>query len=354
MIKVAVVGYGLSATVFHIPFIMHSDFFTFTAVSSRQKEEISRAHPTVDVYDDGVALITHCDADLIVITAPNEVHYDLAKLALEKGKHVVLEKPMTATSEQALALAALAKQQSLILSVYHNRRWDGDFLTLKRLIETNSLGEIKVFTSQFDRFRPQVRQRWREQPGEATGIWYDLGSHLLDQALFLFGEPQEITARCSMLREGANTVDYFHVMLHYPNKEVILQSSPYAANPNIRFQLQGDLGSYVKYGLDPQEEQLRDGLSPTVPAFGIEPPAKYGVIYKPLSDDSSAHAEKVETLRGSYASYYHQLALAISMGETNPVTALEGAKVIKLIELAQQSSDSGLRINVDLSDFDFR
>ncbi|MGB1239056.1 MAG: Gfo/Idh/MocA family oxidoreductase, partial [Pseudomonadales bacterium] len=193
MIKVAVVGYGLSATVFHLPFLLHSEQYQIVAVSSSQRDAVLEQYPEVEVYGDAQSMIEQCDAQLVVITAPNVVHHDLARTALEVGKHVVLEKPMTVTSEQALELSRLAEQEKLILSVYHNRRWDGDFLTIQQLINSGELGQIKVFNSNFDRFRPQIRDRWRELPGAGTGVLYDLGSHLIDQTLCLFGDPQAVT-----------------------------------------------------------------------------------------------------------------------------------------------------------------
>lgn len=351
MIKIAIVGYGLSAKVFHLPFITHSPQFSLIAISSSQVEHVQTTYPAIDVYDNAVQMITQCAADLIIITSPNHTHFALAKQALNAGKHVLLEKPMTSTSEEALELANLAAQKSLILSVYHNRRWDGDFLTLQQLIRTGKLGAIKVFHSNFDRFRPQVRDRWREQPGEGTGILYDLGSHLIDQALCLFGAPESLTANCAKLREGASTVDYFQVQLHYPHLEVVLQSSPFAAAPNIRFQLQGTKGSYIKQGLDPQEDQLRGGVAPSAPAFGIEPPANYGVKYLADENGASLSVSKVETIKGNYAEYFSQLGMAINSAINVPVNAYEGAKVIKLIELALLSHATGKRVVVDFSGF---
>lgn len=351
MINVAVVGYGLSATVFHLPFLLHSDQYQLVAISSSQLDRVDTQYPSIDVYESAEHMIKACQSDLVIITSPNESHFSLAQLALENNRHVLIEKPMTTNSEEALELTRLARQQRCVLSVYHNRRWDGDFLTLKHLIESGKLGKVKTLQSNFDRFRPVVRDRWREQPGEGTGIWYDLGAHLLDQALHLFGAPLALTANCKKLREGANTVDYFQVLLHYANLEIVLQSSPFAAGPNIRFQLQGTKGSYVKYGLDPQEAQLVSGLAPTAPAFGVEPPASYGIEY--LADETGQCADPVkrETIPGCYSEFYSQLAYAIENGLKVPVSGIDGAKVIKLIELANESSRLGQRVDVDFSAF---
>ncbi|MFT5708463.1 MAG: scyllo-inositol 2-dehydrogenase (NADP+) [Oceanospirillaceae bacterium] len=350
MIKVAVVGYGLSANIFHLPFITHSEQFSLAAISSSQIEVVDKKYPQIDVYQNAEQMVTNSATDLVIITSPNNTHFSLAKLALNAGKHVLLEKPMTTTSSQALELVKLAKSKSLVLSVYQNRRWDGDFLTLQRIINSGSLGKIKVFNSHFDRFRPLVRSHWREQIGEGTGVLYDLGSHLIDQALHLFGAPLSLTANCKALRDDANVTDYFKVMLHYANMEIVLQSSPFAANPKIRFQLQGTKGSYVKHGLDPQEEQLRAGLSPAVPAFGVEPPAHFGVQYLADSNGQQQSVKKIETIKGCYAEFYSQLAMAISSDLTVPVSAISATKVIKIIELAIKSSEQGCTVSVDLSD----
>ncbi len=323
------------------------------AVSTGQVDAAKSQYPQIDVYSDAQLMLRKSEADLVIITSPNDSHFDLAKLALTMGKHVLLEKPMTSTSEQALALACLAHQQSLVLSVYHNRRWDGDFLTVQQLIKSSKLGKVKMFSSQFDRFRPFVRDRWREQQGLATGMLYDLGSHLIDQALCLFGAPHSITANCVALRENSKVTDYFKLLLHYENIEVILSSSPYSAGPNLRFQLQGDAGSYVKYGLDPQEQQLHDGLLPSTPAFGIEPPSNYGLKYLIDAVSGEQHVTKIETLAGSYKEYYAQLALAIQTRQNVPVSAMEGAKVIKIIELAIQSAQQRKTVDVDLTGFNY-
>jgi predicted dehydrogenase len=351
LIKVAVVGFGLSAQVFHLPFIAHSSNFSLVAISTSQLQQVNQKYPDIDVYQSAEQMIRESDADLVIITSPNNTHYTFAKLALECSKHVLLEKPMSTTSEEGLELAALAYEKSLILSIYHNRRWDGDFQTLQYLIKSQSLGEIKVFNSNFDRFRPVVREKWREQAGEGSGILYDLGAHLVDQALHLFGEPQSLTANCVKLRTDSVTVDYFKLMLHYPRLEVVLGSSPYAATPNIRFELQGSKGSYIKHGLDPQEEQLRDGVLPSAPAFGVEPPANYGVKYLADEQGDSLSVSRLETMPGCYNEYYAQLALAINSKLAPPVSAIEGAKVIRILELAMQSHEMGMRVPVDFSEF---
>lgn len=334
-ITTALVGYGFSATTFHLPFLTALDGFELTAVSSSQQQRVSKEQPSTAIFSSAEQMIRQCDAELVIIAAPNEQHFPLAKLALEQGKHVVLEKPFVCTAAEGKQLIALAERRERLLSVYHNRRWDGDFLTLKQLQANGRLGDIHRFESHFDRFRPLVRQRWREQPGPGTGIWFDLGPHLVDQALQLFGLPEAVTGRCRPLRDSSEVVDYFHVQLHYSRLEVILASSPYCAGPNLRFQLQGDQGEYRKYGLDPQEARLIDGLLPQQESWAQEDPADFGTLYR------AEGSETIATSCGGYQHYYQQVAAALRHGTANPVPASDALAVVEILELAQRSSDQG-------------
>jgi len=339
MINVGIVGYGFSASTFHIPFIQTSPQFELTAICSSRPDSVHRALPNLPVFESTRAMLDSGNIDLVIITSTNEHHYETAKLCLEQQIHCVLEKPMVTNSAEASALIELTQTRSCIFSIFHNRRWDGDFLTVQSLIKNNTLGELRYFESHFDRFRPDVRQRWRELPGPGAGIWWDLGPHLVDQALVLFGMPTAVTARILELREGAQVDDYFHVMLHYENLEVVLHSSPFSAAPNIRFQLQGASGSYIKSGLDPQEDQLKSGILPTDPRFGFEQEDS-GFFY----DGSSKNV--VTTAKGSYAEYFAKLANAIENNEEPPVTVYEAADVIRLIELAEKSSKLGEKVSL--------
>lgn len=338
MIKTAVIGYGLSAKTFHLPFILLQPELDLVAISSRQPE-LKLEYPEVQHYQNGDELIRLSDAELVVITSPNDTHYPLAKQALLAGKHVLVEKPFVLTEAQGRELFELAEHKKLVLCVYHNRRFDGDFLTLQQLVKSGELGSIRYFESHFDRFRPVPRARWREQQGAGTGILYDLGPHLIDQALVLFGAPEAITARCRALRRGSETVDYFHLLLHYQDKEVVLHSSPFCAAPTARFILQGDLGSYHKSGLDPQEDALRAGKQPGGEHWGQETDALFGVLA--LEAKRRLHP----TLAGNYQLFYQQLVGTILQGQTCPVSSSETLLCIRLIELAQQSQQQGRTVS---------
>lgn len=337
MIKVGIIGHGFSAQTFHLPFICASNCFEFTAISTRNPETITTqntkgAKPLI--FNTPEALITSKIIDLVVITAPNDVHFSLAQLCLKKNLHVIVEKPITVTLAEAEQLATLAKEKNLVLSVFHNRRWDGDFLTIKKLLKNKVFGDVKVFESNFDRFRPLVGPKWKENKGNGTGVWHDLGSHLVDQVLVLFGLPHSVTGKCLALRDNAEAIDYFNVQLHYVNFEVIVSSSPFAAGDKKRFSIQGTKASFVKQGLDPQEQQLKDGLNPNSIRFGREDKSQYGVLFTESSN------KIVVTEEGSYEQYYTEIAQAIYTQTPAPVSANDGVQVMKIIELALLSCQS--------------
>lgn len=339
-IKTAIIGYGFSAKTFQIPFITTLPEFELTAISTSQADEVNSAFPDVTHYASATSMIEDADAELVIITAPNHVHFELAKLALESGKHVVIEKPFVTRIEDGEALIEIAKKHNRVLSIYHNRRWDGDFLTLKKLIEDEKLGDIKHFESHYDRFRPQVRQRWREQTTDGGGILFDLGSHLIDQALELFGLPDYVSAECKRRRKNSTNVDYFHVILHYPEHLAILHGDMFDAGPNRRFAVKGTLGNYEKCGFDPQEARLISGALPITPNWSEETQEGYGTLYR------EGLAETVKTELGAYQDYFKQLAKSIQDSLEPPVKPEEALQVIRLIELAMESSRLGKKLSV--------
>ena len=335
MIKTAVIGYGLSATVFHLPFIAADPNFDLVAISTGHEEAVRRQWPHMAIYATGEALLAETDAELVVVTAPNAAHFALTRAALTAGRHVVLEKPIVTSIADGETLRSLATDAGRLLIPYHNRRWDGDFLTVRKLIAEGRVGTVRWLESHFDRFRPQLQGRWREQPGPGAGAWFDLGPHLVDQALCLFGPPEAVTARCLAQRDGARATDNFHVMLHYPGQEVILHGSSFAAGPTLRFQVQGTAGSFVKYGLDPQEARLKNGVRPDTPDWAAEPPDAYGTLY------TAGAIEVIPTELGGYQNFYHRLAQAIHGGDEVPVTMTDALAGIALIRLAEESAQQG-------------
>lgn len=340
MIRVGVIGHGYSATTFHLPHIIANETLSLVAMSSSKALDLQAQYPTVTLFKNPEELIKSGLVDLVIITAPNSVHYSLAKLSLENNLHVVIEKPMVTVVDEGEKLRGIADSRGLVLSTFHNRRWDGDFLTIQKMLSEKKLGDVKYFESHFDRFRPDVRQRWREEPGPATGIWYDLGAHLVDQVLVLFGKPKSLTARCSRMREKSKTTDYFHVQLHYPDLEIVLHGSSFCAGPNMRYKLEGTKGTYIKYGLDPQEQQLKEGLAVATKLYGNKP-EEDGLLY------SEEAVKTIPTVTGCYQKYYAQLAEAITAGGCIPVSANESIAVLNILALAERSSELGQTLELN-------
>ncbi|WP_253384412.1 oxidoreductase [unidentified bacterial endosymbiont] len=333
-IRVGLIGYGYASKTFHAPLIAGTAGMTLAAVSSSDADKVHGDWPTVPVVSEPKHLFNDPNIDLIVIPTPNDTHFPLAKAALEAGKHVVVDKPFTVTLSQARELDALAKSLGRLLSVFHNRRWDSDFLTIKALLAQGTLGEIAFFESHFDRFRPQVRNRWREQAGPGSGIWYDLAPHLLDQAVNLFGLPVSMTVDLAQLRPGAQATDYFHAVLSYPQRRIVLHATMLAASETPRYTLHGTRGSYVKFGLDPQEERLKNGERLPQEDWGYD--MRDGVVTR--VEGEACVQETLLTLPGNYPAFYAAIRDALSGSGENPVPASQAIQIMELIELGIESA----------------
>ncbi|WP_191561294.1 oxidoreductase [Metabacillus idriensis] len=335
-IKVGIVGYGLSGATFHTPLLSVLEQFEIAKVVSSNKEKVQQDLKDAVVVSSLEEVLEDNAIDLVVITTPSGLHYEMAKQSLMAGKHVILEKPMVVETWEAEELICIAEEKKLLLSVYHNRRWDNDYLTVSKLINDGVLGEINTYQVHFDRFRPAVRDRWREKQGPGSGMLYDLGSHLIDQALHLFGWPQFVMADVFAQRENAETDDYFHIILGYEKLRVILHSGSIVPFNGPRFQVHGSKGSFIKYGLDGQEAALKEGKKPLDNSWGADDSQFYGQLVT-IEGEIEEH-KTIETLHGSYVSYYKKMAKSIIEGETAPVTANEGLSVIKIIDAAFKSS----------------
>ncbi len=331
MINTAILGYGFSAKTFHLPFLSASSAFKVTDIVSSRPEDVKADLPDVQVTADYSQLKTD-RLDLVIITTPNSLHFQQAKYFLNSSCHVLVEKPFVLNSEQAKELQQLAKAKNKQLVVFQNRRFDGDFLTLQKLIEQGLLGDIKRFHSRFDRFRPNVRKRWREQKGEGAGILWDLAPHLVDQAVCLFGRPKAVSAVVKNLRLQAEVDDNFEISLEYDNLIVQLGSSSFQAGPVHRFSLQGSEGNFEKYGLDVQEEALRLNVDVKDKAWGEEGSEHWGKIYTEVGE----HVVKTEP--GNYAAFFQKLAEAITEGSKPPVTLGDSVLVIEILEKAHRSA----------------
>ncbi|EOC9242244.1 oxidoreductase [Enterobacter cloacae] len=333
-IRVGLIGYGYASKTFHAPLIAGTPGMALAAVSSSDATKVHADWPTVPVVSEPKHLFNDPNIDLIVIPTPNDTHFPLAKAALEAGKHVVVDKPFTVTLSQARELDALAKSLGRLLSVFHNRRWDSDFLTVKALLSEGTLGEITFFESHFDRFRPQVRNRWREQAGPGSGIWYDLAPHLLDQAVNLFGLPVSMTVDLAQLRPGAQTTDYFHAILSYPQRRIVLHGTMVAAAESARYIIHGTRGSYVKFGLDPQEDRLKNGERLPQEDWGYD--MRDGVVTK--VEGETLVEEILLTSPGNYPAYYAAVRDALNGTGENPVPASQAIQIMELIELGIESA----------------
>lgn len=333
-IRVAIIGYGYASKTFHAPLISGTPGMTLAAVSSSDEAKVRNDWPTVPIVAEPRQLLDDPNIDLIVIPTPNDTHFPLAKAALEAGKHVVVDKPFTVTLSQARELDAVARSRGRLLSVFHNRRWDSDFLTVKSLINEGLLGEVCYFESHFDRYRPQIRDRWRERGGPGSGIWFDLGPHLLDQAIGLFGLPVSMTVDLAQLRPGAQSTDYFHAVLVYPQRRVILHATLLAAAETARFIVHGSRGSYIKYGLDPQEERLKNGERLPQEDWGYD--MRDGILTRVDGEDRSE--ESWLTLPGNYPAYYAAIRDALNGNGENPVPASQAIQIMELIELGIESA----------------
>lgn len=335
--NVALLGYGYAGKTLHAPLIRSVPGLRLTTVMSSRAAQVKADLPDVSLVSSADDVFADSAVDLVVIATPNDTHFDLARRSLAAGKHVVVDKPFTITVAEASALAALANGAGRLLSVFHNRRWDADFLTVRQLIAAGEVGEVVHFESHFDRYRPVVQNRWREGPGLGGGIWLDLGSHLVDQALQLFGPPEAVFADLEMQRSAAVAVDYFHVLLRYGPMRVVLHGSNLVAETVRRFEVHGTGGSFVKYGMDTQEDALKRGEHPGGPGWGVDP--REGVLTAWIED--APQVRQVPMVPGNYPAYYQAVRDAIGKGARNPVPPEEALAVMTVLDLAGQSAAEG-------------
>lgn len=341
-INIALIGYGFVGKTFHAPLIQSIEGLTLAVVSSRDEEKVKRDLPNVLVVATPEEAIQHPDVDLVVIASPNATHAPLAALALNAGKHVVVDKPFTLDMQEARELIALADEKQRLLSVFHNRRWDSDFLGIKQVIEEGRLGKVKLFESHIDRFRPEVRVRWREQNVPGSGLWFDLGPHLIDQTLQLFGLPQSVQGNIATLRDGAEINDWAHVVLNYPEHKVILHASMLVAGGTSRFTVHGDKASVVKARIDQQEAQLLAGIIPGSESWGED--SDDMVLFNAAGD-----ATRLKTPKGDQRQYYINVRDALTGTIGNPVHPVEALAVMAVLEAAVKSSETGTTQTLDLT-----
>ena len=342
-IRVGVIGFGFVSKTFHVPLLKATDGYKITTVSSSRPADVVSILPDVDIVSDPSAVATHPDVDLVVIASPNETHAPLAEAAMRAGRNVVVDKPFTITVDEARHLAAVAAEKDVLLSVFQNRRWDSDFLTVRDAIRQDLLGRIVLFESRIDRYRPDVRDRWREIPGPGAGLLYDLGPHLIDQTLLLFGIPESVQATLAKQRRGARTDDYFQLVLRYGEMIATLGAGSLVSGGSPRFSVHGERASLVKQKPDIQEDQLRTGMLPGSPDWGLDPDD--AVFY----DGATANTRALETARGDQRGYYVALREALLGRAANPVSPEHGATVMAIIEAGLRSDAEGNRVVPDLT-----
>jgi predicted dehydrogenase len=349
IIRTGIIGYGLSGRVFHAPFIDVVEGYELTKISTSKPENvkhIEERYPVTAVVPNGKGIIEDPEIDLVIVTSPNTEHFRWAREALIAGKHVVVEKPFTVNVAEADELIEIAQRQGKILTVYHNRRFTSDTKTVRKILESGILGEIVDYESHFDRYRPNPRPggAWREDPLPGSGIFYDLGSHLIDQALWFFGMPLAVTADIDSQRPWAKADDHFAVRLHYPSFIATLKSGMLCKIPGPTYLIHGRNGSFVKYGLDVQEATLDAGAVPQGKDWGREPESIWGNIcvdYKEVKIEG-----KVESEQGDYRDYFINLRDAINGKAEIAVKPEEARNVIQIIQLALQSSREKRTISI--------
>jgi scyllo-inositol 2-dehydrogenase (NADP+) len=342
VIRVGLIGFGLAGRYFHAPLITAAGL-DLRAIVTTRVDEVRLAYPTVDVVASMAELLTHHDLDLIVIASPSQFHFEHALEALSAGKHVVIDKPVSTAITEADALIELAAQKERKLSVFQNRRWDGDFLTVRKLIDEHRLGKVAYFRVRWDRFRPSIADRWRERAEPGSGMLFDLGSHLIDQVLFLFGRPDWVQADVFGQREGSVTDDGFELLMGKGAMRISLGVSSLAASGDWRYCIHGTQGSFFKAGLDPQEDQARAGVNALDERFGIEEESRHGKLIR----GADGHTEIVATERGRWVTFYELMKQAIETDGPVPVSAREARGVLAVIEAARRSASEGRRISLD-------
>lgn len=347
MISTAVISFGISAKTFHTPFITTNPGFSLDMVMERNGESAKDRYPNVQVVKTLEEVLGNSKIELVVIASPNTTHFAYAKAAMLAGKHVVVEKPFTNTADEAKELINLSESTGKICAVFHNRRYVADFLTMKSILDKGLIGEPREFFAHYDRFRPEPRTYglWREDILPGSGVFYDLGPHLIDQALVLFGNPLTITADIRKQKEYSKVDDYFDIRLDYGTLIVTLHSSMLVREMGPRYMMHGTKGSFIKNGEDPQEELLKAGVLPTGADWGKEEEENYGLLH--TEKNGEIIREIYPSLQGSFGKFYQNLYNTLREGAPLQETPMHGYNVIRMIELAFESSKLKRTINVN-------
>src|SRR5688572_8154766 len=345
IIKTGICSYGMSGKLFHAPFIQNHPGFELTAIVERSKNESKERYPDTKLYRSVDELIADESLQLIIVNTPVQTHYDYAKKVIAAGKHVIVEKPFTVTSKDAEELVQLADKNNVMLFVFQNRRYDGDYKMVKEVLEKKLLGEIKEVEIRYDRYRPEISYKAHKEtdlPG--AGITYDLGAHLIDQSLQLFGQPKALFADMMAMRDGSPVDDYFESILYYPAFRVRLKGSCFVKGPVHEYIVHGSKGTFLQKRSDLQETNLLKGVSPSLEAWCPAPEGPDGLLH--IIEDGKEVKEKRTSAPGNYMFYFDDVCKAINKMTPNPVPGTDGIKIIRIVEAAKQSAREGRIINV--------
>jgi scyllo-inositol 2-dehydrogenase (NADP+) len=341
---VGLASFGLSGQVFHGPLIKVNPSFEIRTILERSRNISEKHFPDARIVRTFKELTEDKNIDLIIVNTPDPFHYEMTLAALMAGKSVVVEKPFVQDSRKGQELIDLANKKGLLLSVFQNRRWDGDFLTIQKIIEEERLGRLVEYEAHFDRFRNHIQENsWKEISGSGS-ILYNLGSHLIDQTMVLFGKPDNVFADIRSMRTGSSVDDAFTILMAYSGVKVTLKAGYLVKEAGPRYYLHGTHGSYLKYGIDPQEDALKAGELPGGKDWGKEKESEWGQMNTEVT--GNPFNEKYETIPGRYTAYYEDIARALRAGTPPLVTAEQANLVIRVIEAAKESNKTGKRIPV--------
>lgn len=349
MIRVGLVGFGMAGRVFHAPLISSVEGLELAAVVERSTDQAAQRYPGIATYRSLEAVLDDASVGLLVVATPSGTHFEVARQILRAGKSVVVDKPMSVASAEIAELIQLASHQNLLLAPFLNRRWDSDFRTIQKLLLEGSLGRLVHFESSFDRWSPgSTRRPWKDDPGQGGGILLDLGTHIADQALALFGKPETVGAEILRERDGGGSNDSFTLRLRYPELSVTLGANCLSALARPRFHLRGTKGNFRKKGVDPQEAALNHLTRIGPGVWGEEPVAKWGLLS--VDVDGGMVTRPVEPVPGDYRLYYAGIRDALlGIAPMPPATAADAWRVARLLEWAEESSIQRREIPCDWS-----
>jgi scyllo-inositol 2-dehydrogenase (NADP+) len=330
-IKTSLASYGMSGQVFHGPLLKVNSGFEVVSVLERSKDLSRKLFPEARIVRNYGEILGDKEVELVIVNTPDVLHFEMAKAALEAGKHVVVEKPVTLKSAEAEILIRLAHSKKRMLTVFQNRRWDADFRTVRKVVEEAKFGRLVEFESHFDRYRTNIApDTWKEAGDEYAGVLYNLGSHMVDQAFVLFGTPSEVTAHLKIVRSGGAVYDYYDIRLGYKGFAALLKCSYLVKDPGPRYTIHGEFGSFNKWGIDPQEELLKNGELPTGNEWGTETPDKWGKLV--YMKNNSEVIELVETIPGNYNLFYNNVYEVLRKEGRLLVQPEESLEVIRVLE----------------------